>query len=248
MQPPQVLNVLKLNGRFGLAEGDHCASDRILKFDDNPERHLLLNESLSLIFATALGHPVARAQLIRIGDFRALEILRFDRKAAAGDPMRILRRHVIDACQALGVPPKFKYERLYGSGRDVAHIRDGVSLTKIFGLSRFMSSPQHYLENAADWVILNLIIGNCDAHGKNFSFFGGRSGFEATPWYDLIAVELVPGVEHELAMAVDDVFESRDVHALQLLYAAQNASIPFDFKKFSRKIFSILLRERNNRC
>ena len=217
------LNVLKRNDTYGLVDGSRLCSDRILKFESPSQRHLLLNEFLTMTLAKSLPHEVAECRLIRFGSFRALEIQRFDRRVK--DPTRVLRRHVIDACQALGVPSTMKYERNFGDGKDVAHIRDGVSFKRLFSLVNFMVEPRPVTENFFDWLIFNLIVGNSDAHGKNFSFFAGSKGLQPTPWYDLISVLLVEGIEHSLAMSVGDEFDPNEVHALQLLYEADEVGL-----------------------
>lgn len=219
MQPK--LNLLELDGELGLCEGGRIASDRILKFSSEASSTLLLNECLTMRLAGATGWGVAPVRLRRIGAVRALEVIRFDRRLILdADGPRILRTHVIDGCQALGLPSSFKYERNFGDGRDVRHIRDGVSFGKLFALQRFSPNPNAFEENLFDWMLYSIIVGNSDAHGKNISFFMGPRGLEVAPWYDLIAVALMPGVEHSLAMAVSDVFDLDGLHALQVLETA----------------------------
>ena len=97
------LNVLKIGDAYGLAEGENLASDRLLKFEKLSVKHLVLNEYLTMLLAAGLGHSVAEVRLLRLGDFRALEVLRFDRKVTTEKgQLLVKRRHVIDGCQALG--------------------------------------------------------------------------------------------------------------------------------------------------
>ena len=127
------LNLLMTDGRYVLAEGSTIASDRILKFEPKGSPFLAINEFLSLELARALGHPVAQARLFRMGEHRVLEVFRFDRKTELrAGKKRVWRRHVIDACQALGLTSAYKYERPFGDSRDVAAIRTGVSLVRLF--------------------------------------------------------------------------------------------------------------------
>lgn len=223
------LNLLMTDGRYALAEGTTIASDRILKFEPKSSPFLTINEFLSLELAHALGHPVAQARLFRLGEHRVLEVFRFDRKTELrGGKKRVWRRHVIDACQALGLTSAYKYERPFGDGRDVAAIRTGVSLVRLFSLVRF-ADPALRAQTAAsllDWLLFNTVIGNTDAHGKNFSFFGGKNGLSPAPWYNLVSVLQVDGVSHSLAMAVGDEFDPAELHALQLLSSADDIGIP----------------------
>lgn len=225
MQPK--LNLLELNGQLGLCSGTRIASDRIIKFSSDTVPTLLLNEFLTMQLAADLGWPVAQVQLRHFNQMRALEILRFDRRLVTdAQGPKVLRRHVIDACQALGLPSTFKYERNFGDGRDVQHIRDGVSLRKLFALSKYAVSPELFQNNLFDWMLFSIIVGNVDAHGKNFSFFYGTKGLEPAPWYDLVSVALVPGISHNLAMALGDVFEWDELHALQILETADEIGRP----------------------
>lgn len=221
------LNVLKRGETYGLVDGTNLCSDRILKFESKAQRHLLLNEYLTMTLAKSLPHQIADCHLIHFGEFRALEILRFDRRVQSED--RVLRRHVIDVCQALGLPSGLKYERNFGDGKDVRHIRDGVSFNKLLSLTNHCREPLSVRTMLFDWLIFNLIVGNSDAHGKNFSFFASAKGLTPTPWYDLISVLQVEDIEHSLAMSVGDEFNPNEIHALQLLIEADEVGLTKTF-------------------
>lgn len=224
------LNVLKLNDAYGLADGTNLSSTHILKFESSMQKHLLLNEFLTMNLARSLGTPVAEVSLSRIATHRVLEITRFDRKLSqpSEEQTRVFRRYIIDACQALGLPSSMKYEQNFGSGRDVAHIRDGVSFQKLFQLIRYTSDPSVMFKNILYWMFFNLIVGNCDAHGKNLSFFVNKKGLSVAPWYDLVSVQQIEGIEHRMAMSIGDEFDTEHIHALQILYEAQKCGLSFE--------------------
>ncbi len=225
------INVLELDGQWGLGDGNLC-STHILKFDRtdllaNP-RHLVLNEYFSMELGRRLGFAVAEVALLKFGSHRALAVRRFDRRLdfLDGKPV-VLRRHLVDGCQALGLPVAYKYERPFGDGRDVADFREGVSIKKLATLSGHCQVPQEAVLNLLDWVVFNLLIGNTDSHGKNYSYFVSRKGLVPTPWYDLLNVKLYQDdVNTHLAMAVGDVFEWDDIRAFQLLTLASDIGIP----------------------
>jgi len=75
------------------------------------------------------------------------------------------------------------------------------------------------------WALFQFLIGNCDAHGKNFSFFVRREALEPAPWYDLVSVLQYPGLDHELAMAWGDAFRLEEVGAFQLADFARRCGI-----------------------
>lgn len=111
---------------------------------------------------------VANVQMLHFGQHSALLVERFDRKLVTTNTVK--RRHLIDGCQALNLPPEYKYEQNFGNGRDVAHIRDGVSLPKLFDFANQCMNPAKTKQQILDWVLFNVLIFNCDAHGKNISF------------------------------------------------------------------------------
>lgn len=65
-------------------------------------------------------------------------------------------------------------------------------------------------------MLFNLIIYNCDAHGKNISFFVSQKGISLAPFYDLVNIKMYPEFEHELAMALGDEFDENGINAYQL--------------------------------
>ena len=215
------LNVLKIGDAYGLAEGENLASDRLLKFEKLSVKHLVLNEYLTMLLAAGLGHSVAEVRLLRLGDFRALEVLRFDRKVTTEKgQLLVKRRHVIDGCQALGETSILKYECPFGRG-----VALGINFEMLFGLCRAAEDRVGAAVTLLDWRLFNLIVGNTDAHGKNMSFFVRRAGLTPAPWYDLVSVAMIPGVDHALAMGVDGEYDEK-VHALQLLYEADAIGVP----------------------
>ena len=67
------------------------------------------------------------------------------------------------------------------------------------------------------WALFQFLIGNSDAHGKNFAFFVRAGGLlEPTPRYDLVSVLQYDGFDTELAMAYGDVFSHAEVSAFAL--------------------------------
>lgn len=206
------INVLAdAQGGLAFGEGSLC-STHILKFEPANQNHVVLNEYLLMQLAQSIGLPVAVVELRRFGQHRALLVTRFDRKRQ-GDT--VLRRHLLDGCQALDLPPEYKYERNFGNSPDVAAIRDGASLPRLFTFCAHCRSPALARKYVLDWVLFNLIISNWDAHGKNISFFVGKNGIEPAPCYDLVNIAVYPEYQQELAMALGDDFDTR-VSAFQL--------------------------------
>lgn len=230
------LNVFIDNaGNLGFGDGSLC-STHILKFEKKNCPNLVLNEFFCMTLSTAIGLPTAEVAFRRFGSHPALIVKRFDRKYVSDDS-KVLRRHVIDGCQALNLSRDHKYERNLGDGRDVKHIRDGASLEKLFGFCRKMSSPVESMQWLLHWQLFNLMIGNYDSHGKNVSLYFDDSTARFTPAYDLVNVSMFPQFKHVLAMAMGDEFEPDTIHAYQLADFAETCNI--DKKLLSRLLVSL---------
>lgn len=199
------LPIAIINNKYGLADGD-LASTHILKFDKNEDDNLVLNEYLSMNLARYAGLTVANCEIKNFDGELVLEVERFDRRLIKNE--QVERTFVIDACQALCVPVSFKYERNFGSGRDVRDLRGGISYTKLFSLIKECKVPILAQKSMLEWTIINLCLGNSDAHGKNISFFKDNKGMSLTPFYDIVNVDLYKNdYDHSLAMAISDQFD-----------------------------------------
>ena len=197
---------------------DRFASTHLLKPEpmDDRLKGLVINEHFCMRLAYRMSLPVAHVALRRLPD-PVLVVERFDRKSHAN---LVHRLHVLDGCQALDLPVSYKYERIFGSSRDVRDIRDGVSFLRLMGLADHTITPATTRLDIVRWALFQYIIGNSDAHGKNLSFYSGRGGMKLAPAYDLVSVAQFTDVTHEMAMAFGDEFEL-------------DAIRPFDFADFA---------------
>lgn len=89
----------------------------------------------------------------------------------------IERLHQEDSCQALGASPDTKYQA-----------EGGPNLSDCFQLLRSVSTnPVIDLRRLLDAVIFNFLIGNNDAHGKNFSLIYQGRECRLAPLYDVLS-------------------------------------------------------------
>ena len=148
------------------------------------------NEAFVMRLAAAVGLDVApvEARVVRGRTF--LLVQRYDR-AIGGDGF-VRRIHQEDLCQALGVPPETKYASEGGPT-----IKDCFAL-----LRRAAARPAVDVLKLLDAVIFNLIAGNADAHGKNFSILYEDQGARLAPLYDLLATVAYPELSPKLAMKI----------------------------------------------
>jgi len=169
--------------------------------DGSPSTHILkpaiegfpdvvANEAFCMRLAFHLGLSVASVETTSVGDREVIVIERFDRQVGAD--ASVVRVHQEDFCQALGVPPNKKYEADGGpSLAQVAEILKGFAASE--DLAALLSA-----------VTLNVAVGNCDAHGKNFSLLHLESGaLRLAPLYDVLSTRLYDGLSDHLAMSID---------------------------------------------
>jgi len=181
------LNLLELNGKLGFGEGELC-SNKIFKFETGKAPFIAVNELFTMLLASEADLEVPHVEIRTYGGVRAFVIDRFDRRIISGEN-RMLRRHVIDGCQATNLPPSYKYERQYGDEGDGIYLRDGVSFPKLFSIET--NNSEAYQAQLVRWMTFNILVRNYDAHGKNISFFSGKKGLELTPFYDLVNIEAI---------------------------------------------------------
>jgi serine/threonine-protein kinase HipA len=205
---------LESGGRMFLVDGPHLASTHLLKPDLGQHRlpHLAVNEHFCMTLAHGIGLPAAEVRLLRTPR-PVLVVRRFDRAVhGRGDGIRVDRLHIVDACQSCDLPVSFKYERNLGNGPEVRHIREGMSFERLFGLADLAINKAAARLTILRWALFQFLIGNSDAHGKNFSFFVRAGGYlEPAPWYDLVSVLQYEHFNTELAMAFGDAFTLDEV-------------------------------------
>jgi len=215
-----------------LAEGT-LASTHILKPEPVEEivAGLTSNEFFCMRLAAACGLEVATVQLRHLPE-PVLMAERFDRRTVADNGNTggetVDRLHVMDGCQALGLPVDAKYERLYGSGKDVKHIRDGASLPHFFALQQLSAQPLAQRQKLLRWAIFQVLIGNTDAHAKNLSFFAGISGVSLAPAYDLVSTFAMNRevIEDNFAMSIGDAFRQEELSPFEWAVMAERCRLP----------------------
>ena len=183
---------------------------------------LTSNEFFCMRLAKEVGLPVAPVELLHIPE-DILVVERFDRRRLFEAVERI---HVIDGCQALGLTVSAKYERPYGGGRDVMHIRDGAQLPHLFALPALSAQPLVERRKLLQWVIFQALIANTDAHAKNLSFFLNLQGLSLAPAYDLVSTYGMDKkvIDDSYAMAIGDALYRRILRHMSGRYLPNGAS------------------------
>lgn len=182
--------VVLVNGKIAVpAPGE--ATSHILKPPINRFSGTTENEALAMRLAKKIGLYVAGVEIGRAGDRSFLLVERYDRIRGKDGVLR--RLHQEDFCQALGFTSDRKYA---ADGGPV--FRDCFDL-----LRRAATRPAVEILKLFDAAIFNLIIGNADAHAKNFSLLFRESGaVELAPLYDLLSTVYYPALSPRLAMKI----------------------------------------------
>lgn len=185
------LPVVEVAGGFALPHGWDLPTTHILK--PEPERFpgLVANEFFCMRLAAAAGLEVARVERAEtVSGLPYLIVTRYDRDLTQ-DPVR--RLHQEDLCQALGRPYFEKYQAEGGPG-----VLDAMALIDRASTAPARDRPQLWLA-----LVFNVLIGNCDAHGKNYSLLYDSRAPRLAPLYDLVSTAVYGELTSRLAMSID---------------------------------------------
>jgi serine/threonine-protein kinase HipA len=160
------------------------------------------NEGFCLALAQAMQLPAAKASMHEINGQPFLLVKRYDR--GTGTDGQQQRLHQEDFCQALGVVPEMKYQS-----------EGGPDLTQCFTLLRRVTRPSApQVLNMLDYVVFNALIGNHDAHGKNFSLLYADGAVPVlAPLYDTVATAVYPQLTPKMAMKIGGKYKFSEVQA-----------------------------------
>ena len=160
-------------------------STHILKPESREHDGLERVEAATLQLANFAGVKAPKAIQASYSGESSFRIDRFDRSTDQdGITSRI---HAEDMLQVLGLHPSDKYSV---NAEDVARKLREVTGSDELGL-------QFYRQFA-----FNVLIGNADAHAKNYTVLHLPAGAELSPLYDAIPVSLFPDYSSDLAMPV----------------------------------------------
>jgi len=184
---------------------DNTPSTHILKPEIAAFPNAVENEAFCMRVAQHLGLDVAPVETTDVLRRKLIVIERYDR--VVHEDGSVERLHQEDFCQAAGMPPDRKYEE-----------EGGPSLRRIAGIVQAVASRES-VETLLRAVTLNVLIGNGDAHAKNFSLLHEGSGrLRLAPLYDLMST-LWYG-DDRLAMYIDDVRRTDRVTGARLINEA----------------------------
>jgi serine/threonine-protein kinase HipA len=204
--------VLGADGRIGLTKG-RTPSTHILKIPIAGHDGTIANEALCAAIGRLLDIDTVLASPWRVAGRELLLVERYDREHTS-----VVRRlHQEDFCQALGIPAQRKYQSEGGPG-----IADCFAL-----LREAVAVPARDALKLLDALVLSFLIGNNDAHGKNYSLLYLPDSPQATlsPAYDLLSTVVYPGLSRKMAMSIGGEYRSDYVQSRHLNQLLEQAGL-----------------------
>lgn len=193
-----------------VAEADASGVRIGLPLFGSPSTHILkppiasaegsvFNEGFCMALAVALKLDVAKTRIHSIEDRHYLLVERYDRQRTP----KIQRVHQEDFCQALGIVSTEKYQNEGGPGAAQA-----------FALLRQATRPSApQILKLLDAFVFNALVGNNDAHGKNFSLLYSDQGAVLAPVYDVLCTAIYPQFSEKMAMKIGSKYKFSEAFA-----------------------------------
>lgn len=188
--------------RWYLPEGT-APSTHIVKQSHVRLEGIVTNEQLSMMTAAKCGIEVPESFIVDLGSGEDNEVLyatrRYDRtfkgtvKTINGLPCP-LRLHQEDFSQAMGISSSEKYER-----DDAGYMRRMFEI-----LRQFSANPIVDQQKLWDIVVFCFLLGNTDAHIKNFSLLYSKDlhSLRLAPAYDLVSTTVYENSTREMAFSI----------------------------------------------
>ncbi|KZL15332.1 Serine/threonine-protein kinase HipA [Pseudovibrio axinellae] len=214
-QLAEVLHILRdrplLGGEQGVRLSLAGAQDKLavavqdnqitLPRDGRPTTHILKpfiegldgtveNELFCMTLARRLGFNVPKVSKGVAGDTPYILIERYDRLHQPDGTIRKL--HQEDFCQALSVAPELKYEQEGGPGVEQAH-------SLIQAQTRQPAADRLTFQRM---LIYHYLVGNADAHAKNYALLYNEETPDLAPLYDVICTTAYPRLAKKMAMKI----------------------------------------------
>lgn len=199
--------VVSDDGRIGLTNG-RTPSTHIIKTPIPTLDATVANEAMCLGIGRRLGIATVQAEPCRADSREFLLVTRYDRQRAGPT---VTHLHQEDFCQALGIPTARKYQA-----------EGGPDLTACFTLIRdAVAVPGSDAVALLDAVALSFLVGNHDAHGKNYSLLyrPGMTKPVLAPVYDVVSTFVYRGarrMSRKLAMSIGTEYRPDHVRTRHL--------------------------------
>lgn len=188
------LPLVYFDKKYYLPKSDAPSTHIVKPSGDGELSTLSINEFVCMKLAQSCGLNVPNVELKTINNITFLLEERYDRIV---NKKSIKRLHQEDFCQAFGIMSDRKYQN--DNGPDIA---------KIYSLiQKECTIPLLDTKEFLKYVIFNFIIGNCDAHGKNYSLLYEKGSSKLSPIYDAICTLVYPSLTKKMSMKIGKHYE-----------------------------------------
>ena len=200
--------VCVINGKIALPNDD-IPTTHIIKTALPKYVQSIQNEYICMKAAKEIGLEVAEVEIRKVGEIEFLLVERFDRKYSNNlECERILQE---DFAQSLGVQARDKYK---------------VTFKDCLKVLNQTATPANSKLRFVRQVIFNYLIGNTDAHAKNFSVYLTNDGITLTPAYDLLCSSIYD-CDQRIAMRIGKARYYSDVTEKDWEIFAQDLDISY---------------------
>jgi len=173
--------------------------------------------------AKKLNINVAEVKICEAENLKYLLIERYDRQIKNDMVKRI---HQEDFCQALGILSINKYQA--DGGPNIKDCFDLLDITKVPAINRNMLIKM---------FIFNFLIGNNDAHAKNFSLLYIEKKPVLAPAYDIVCTQVYPELTKKMAMKIGSFYDKNFVTKVD--FEKMCNEINYSYKSFSKEFINI---------
>mgnify|MGYP003335541003 CR=1 FL=1 len=207
--------------KTGLYQIDHrfyipqngAPSNLIVKPANRQYPDLVFNEYACMKIAAELGVLTPAVRLVSTPSQYLFAIERYDR--FFDDKKSLKRLHQEDFCQALKIQTHNKYESDGGpSFCQAINLLRKATTVPVLEINKFISL-----------FVFNLIIGNKDAHGKNYSILHQNEVCVLAPAYDVLCTTYYPELSLKMSMSINGKFELDEITPEDIYQMAQNSNI-----------------------
>ena len=190
-------SVIVVDGQIGIPKSN-VPTSHILKPAINGFNETIENEFICIKTAEKLGIKVPNVKIGYANKTKYFLIQRYDREI---NNNQIKRIHQEDFCQATNIPSVYKYQS-----------EGGVDFKRCFEILRVSSQPAVAINQFIQLIIFNYLIGNNDAHGKNFSIMHYDSGeIKFSPAYDILCSQVYPELSNKMAMKIGGHYKHDEI-------------------------------------
>ncbi len=221
------LPVIVKDGDVYLTHGQ--ASTHIIKPPSKRFPHLVQNEYLCMRSARRAGIDTANVSMMPYLDshdeqHECLVIERYDREPGENSIRRI---HQEDICQVMSIPSAQKYAKDGGPGYQ-----------ELFESVRKFTSPSAIYQNEIiKRLLFNILVGNNDAHAKNFSLLHTTTHIKLAPAYDIVNTEAYEELDSHFAMPIGQATTKEEMNIEHLKSLEKQTQIKLSRQKKNLRSF-----------